>query len=242
MNKIFTKIRFYLYKIYYGYILNKRSSLKLDFNWKKIKVTRTDIINQIITQYKINSNNDTINYLEIGCFDNANFNNIKNDSIKKYGVDPVQGGNIRLTSDQFFKNNKIKFHCIFIDGLHQYEQVQKDIINSINFLHDDGYIIMHDCIPRNYIEEHVPRFPGNHSWTGDVWKACVELSTSPGIDFKIFLCDNGVGVFKVNRKKLKYNYLNNEIGKKIYEDYINLYFKKLNKIKIFEINKIISYL
>ena len=37
---------------------------------------------------------------------------------KKIGVDPVSGGNLRMTSDHFFKENKEKFDLIFIDGLH----------------------------------------------------------------------------------------------------------------------------
>ena len=65
-------------------------------------------------------------YLEIGCHNDEVFNKI---SIEKIGVDPVSGGNFRGTSDEFFKKNKSNFDCIFIDGLHEYKQVKRDILN-----------------------------------------------------------------------------------------------------------------
>ena len=238
MKRIYIKITFFLYIIYFGYFLNKRSSSKLDYNWKKIPIKRTDIINYILKKIKNNQSLSKINYLEIGCFNNENFNQIDNLRIKKYGVDPEKGGNIRQSSDDFFRNNKDKFHCIFIDGLHIYNQVQRDLINSIECLHEGGYIIMHDCIPRNYIEQNVPRFPGNLPWTGDVWKVCVELNKSRGIKLNIFLCDNGVGVIKVNTKEFKYHFLNNEIQHKTFTDFINFYYENLNKIEINNIEEL----
>ena len=77
--------------------------------------------------------------------------------INKIGVDPKNGGNVRETSDNFFKNNKKEFDVIFIDGLHVYEQCRKDIINSLKFLNRNGFIILHDMIPRSWLEENVPR-------------------------------------------------------------------------------------
>ena len=47
-----------------------------------------------------------------------------------------------MTSDEFFKNNKDQFDLIFIDGLHHYNQVKKDIINSVEVLKDGGIILM----------------------------------------------------------------------------------------------------
>ena len=54
-----------------------------------------EIIQSIITQQKYN------NYLEIGCDRNENFSkiNIQN----KVGVDPLRGGTLRMTSNDFFK-------------------------------------------------------------------------------------------------------------------------------------------
>ena len=62
-------------------------------------------------------------YLEIGCDQNQLFSKIKIQN--KVGVDPSSGGNVRKTSDEFFKDNKNKFDIVFIDGLHIYNQVKK---------------------------------------------------------------------------------------------------------------------
>ena len=82
-------------------------------------------------------------------------------------------GNYRGTSDEFFKQNKNNFDCIFIDGLHTYKQVKNDILNSIKFLNEDGVILVHDCLPANFYQQAVPRC--KMLWTGDVWKSIVEL-------------------------------------------------------------------
>ena len=108
---------------WYNYIFGEKFSKKLDFKWNQYP-NRHSIIQQIIDRKKYKS------YLEIGCDKDVLFNSIK--IIKKIGVDPVSGGNIRMTSDDFFKNNLDKFDIIFIDGLHQYKQVKNDIINSLN--------------------------------------------------------------------------------------------------------------
>ena len=62
------------------------------------------------------------------------------------GIDPVEGGTHKMTSDEFFYNNNDKFDIIFIDGLHQYEQVIKDVKNSLNCLTKNGII---DCQIQN---------------------------------------------------------------------------------------------
>ena len=70
-------------------------------------------------------------YLEIGCDQNDVFNSIPVIHSNKIGVDPNSGGSHKMTSDDFFKQNDKSFDVIFIDGLHTYEQTQKDIINSL---------------------------------------------------------------------------------------------------------------
>ena len=93
--------------------------------------------------------------MEIGCDENKTINEIK---IKeKIGVDPIRGGNLRLTSDEFFLRNNKKFDCIFIDGLHEYTQVKKDIINSVSCLNPNGVILVHDCLPKSFFHQAVPR-------------------------------------------------------------------------------------
>ena len=122
--------------------------------------------------------------------DQANAYKIKIE--KKIGIDPVSGGTIRDTSDNFFKNNLIKFDIVFIDGLHEYDQVKKDIENSLQSLNNNGVIFLHDCIPQSYLHQAVPRAQG--SWNGDVWKNIVESRTRSEIDTYVILADEGIGM------------------------------------------------
>ena len=58
-------------------------------------------------------------------------------SISVTGIAGPKGGTIKKTSDEFFESNKKNFDIIFIDGLHEYDQVKRDIKNSIKFLNKD---------------------------------------------------------------------------------------------------------
>lgn len=176
---------------------------------------RDEIINYLIQNYNLES------YLEIGLDDGSNFKKI-NCKIKE-SVDPyiVTDHNrwdliisetlpdeisklltYRLTSDEFFECNNKKYDLIFIDGLHTEEQVGKDIINSLKILNDNGFIIVHDCIPRSYEAQIVPRIQSE--WNGDVWKAIVEL-TKQGIKIDVLNEDFGIGIIrKVKEDSLLY--------------------------------------
>ena len=108
-----------LYKIYY-FLFKERFSKKIDFKFDN--VFRWDLIEYLDNKYKFS------NYLEVGCNDDELFSKIK---IKnKIGIDPVIGGNMKITSDDFFVQNKKNYDCVFIDGLHIYDQVKRDIVNS----------------------------------------------------------------------------------------------------------------
>ena len=99
----------------------ERFNKKIDFNFKK-NIFRWDLINFL------HKNNNFQSYLEIGCDEDLLFSKISIQN--KIGVDPLFGGNTRKTSDQFFDTNQLNFDCVFIDGLHIYKQVKKDILNS----------------------------------------------------------------------------------------------------------------
>ena len=112
-------------------------------------IKRTDIINFLLSLEKRDKK-----YLEIGVRNRkSNFDLIK--SKTKYSVDPAvnlsnHNDHFQLTSDDFFSNLKsnkilssnIKFDVIFVDGLHLAEQVEKDIKNSLEFIKDDGFIVL----------------------------------------------------------------------------------------------------
>jgi len=201
-------------------------NIGFDFSQKK---TRKFIIQDIIKKKNYKS------YLEIGCFDNELFDYVKCN--KKVGVDPYAGGTIRKTSDKFFENNNEKFDCIFIDGLHTYSQVKKDIENSLKFLNPDGIILLHDCLPNNYFEQATPRC--QYIWNGDVWKAIVECRTNKNIDTYTCYADFGIGVI-LNRKNQ--NILNikyNEFSKIKFKDYFTNYKEYMNIIEFEDLLKVI---
>ena len=79
---------------------------------------------------------------------------------EKYSVDPCLENQLnpvdfKMTSDHFFDSldrgtilhKKTRFGVIFIDGLHLADQVDRDISNSLRYLAQDGFIVLHDCNP-----------------------------------------------------------------------------------------------
>ena len=186
------------------------------------KIHRLNLINKIISDFQLKD------YLEIGCDQNEVFSNVIVEN--KVGVDPINGGNIRSNSDEFFEKNSDFFDLIFIDGLHEYSQVKKDIINSLKVLNPKGIILVHDCMPLTFLDQAIPR--GQRKWNGDVWKSIVETRTKDEIYTCVGCFDQGIGMilnkkndyklvlsskFKSNFKNLRYqDYFNN------YEDYLNL--------------------
>ena len=177
--------------------------------------SRTSIINHLINKYNLN------NYLEIGVRDGRNYDKIiiKN----KTGVDPKPTKDIdglyKLTSDDFFKINKIKFDLIFIDGLHLEHQVDKDVKESLKILSNNGFIIMHDCNPptefhqrENY--EIDGKFP---PWNGTVWKSFAKIRiNNVNLNLCCVDCDWGVGIIRKKKQSkfefsgdLNFSFLNN---------------------------------
>ena len=222
-SKNVLKINYFYHKIF-GEDLGE---LGLDFSKKE---TRDVILQKIIDTKKYKS------YLEIGCFNDDLFNKIKCE--KKIGVDPYSGGTIRKTSDDFFNANDEKFDCIFIDGLHRYYQVKKDIDNSLKSLNENGIIILHDCLPNNYYEQAIPR--SQYIWNGDVWKAIIECRTREDIDTYTINADFGLGVIfkKKNTNMLNLNVSN--FSKLKFSFYFNDYKKLMNLIEFEEFIEIIS--
>jgi len=155
---------------------------------------RSDIINFLIKKNKYKK------YLEIGCDYNLNFNRINIDT--KVGIDPVRGGTLKMTSDDFFKQNKETFDIIFIDGLHYADQVYKDIINSIKILNKNGTIVVHDCNPLSYDAQFIPQPRWERHWNGNIWKTWLRFR-SEWNDLEMFVvdADEGVGVIKNGKQK-----------------------------------------
>ena len=205
-------------KIYHNLFIEFDKKKKIIFNFTNEK--RWDLIEQIIKIKKIE------NYLEIGCDNNHLFEKINVPN--KVGVDPREGGNVKKTSDEFFKSNKVFFDLIFIDGLHEYEQVNRDIENSLNFINNDGFILLHDCLPSTLRSQAVPRY--SYYWNGDVWKSIVKFRHYDNLNIKTIEIDEGISVIRKSKNENKLN-LNIKNFKKLkFKDFYNNYQNYMNLI------------
>ena len=180
-------------------------------------MNRYDVINDLIIK------NNYKTYLEIGVRNPDECFNLINCETK-HSVDPgyevaLPHFNIdnlvtyQYTSDTFFKllENKgtdlsttYKWDIIFIDGLHISNQVERDIMNSLNHLAENGVVVLHDCNPPNlwmaredYIIDGIA-----HGWNGTVWKSIYKLrATRPDL----FVCtvdtDYGIGIVKRGKQE-----------------------------------------
>jgi predicted O-methyltransferase YrrM len=146
---------------------------------------RYEIINNLIKSKGYKS------YLEIGVQNGVCFSHIECEN--KVGVDPAANVPVdyRMTSDMFFKHNKDKFDCIFIDGLHTFEQSLKDFYNAWECLNEGGAIVFHDTNPDN--KEYAKSFKDGGVWCGDVYRTIVRLYTV-GYEFHTYPEDHGVTV------------------------------------------------
>ena len=131
-------------------------------------------------------------YLEIGVRDGETLTLIEAPSI---GVDPqflintnAMGKKKRLclfqmTSDEFFREYDARLvlgsaiDVVFLDGLHQFEYLLRDFMNSEAICHRDSVIMLDDCLPNNaemteryFNPEARAHAETSHWWTGDVWK------------------------------------------------------------------------
>jgi hypothetical protein len=185
---------------------------------KNKRPSRTEIINFIIGLTSAD------NYLEIGVRNPENNFNLIESSFK-YSVDPgveFTGNPVdfKLTSDSFFSqlsnnklvkiNSNIKFDLIFIDGLHLAKQVERDIENSLKYIKDDGFIVLHDCNPPTEFHQresyNFQKSPAGILWNGTTWKAFYKYRCKKEIYSICFDTDWGVGVIS-KRKMLSFNYL-----------------------------------
>jgi len=213
----FEKFVFKIRNLFF-FLFGEKFSKKLNYNWENFP-SRVTVVNYLIKKNNFRS------YLEIGCDKDYLFSKI---IIKqKVGVDPKNGGTVRMTSDAFFLRNKKTFDIIFIDGLHVYDQVKRDVLNSIKVLNKNGFILLHDCLPRKISEQRVPRI--RNLWTGDVWKVIVDLRTYENLDTYTLIADMGIGIVlkRKNRNLLK---LGIDFKKLSFKEYYHNHKKFMNLI------------
>ena len=111
-------------------------------------MTRYDIINRFISArgYK--------RYLEIGTKHGDCLTRVNAKVRISVDPDPQSVASYVMTSDEFFLMTQLtptmegEFcpDIIFIDGLHEHNQVYRDIENALAILSPGGVIILHDCL------------------------------------------------------------------------------------------------
>lgn len=129
-------------------------------------------------------------YLEIGT---ASGNSLHCANCKSIAVDPhfkilqpVVSAKQALhlfqtTSDDFFASNVASklgavIDLAFLDGMHLFEFLLRDVIGTEKLCSTDGLIVLHDCCPRNFAMTNRVWDPSvTKAWTGDVWKVVPTL-------------------------------------------------------------------
>ena len=140
-------------------------------------------------------------------------------------------GVIHATTDDYFLNNQNKFDIIYIDALHEKNQVYKDFKNSFNALNDSGIIIFHDINPLDISQTHF-------NSSGDVFELWIELSNT----YKVYTikgtAGDSVGIFiKSENSKFidieikDYTYQFFSENREDFISYLN-YEEIINKIKL----------
>lgn len=140
-------------------------------------------------------------YLEIGVRDGACIRRIHAE--ERIAVDPnplfeedkdIWGGVdlYKTTSDEFFATTGCKLVDVaLVDGLHEFRQALRDVLNLEKLMSPDGVIFIHDCNPitRRHQDDK------NFTWNGDVWKVADYLQRfRPELKFVTLDCDWGLGI------------------------------------------------
>ena len=152
---------------------------------------RSSVVQEVLNLF------DQPRYLEIGVDTGDTFRFVS--AAQKIAVDPQfkfelppNSPDIRyypITSDQYFATEcpvTQKFHVVYIDGLHTFEQCLRDFMNALVHLEAAGVIIVDDILPVSYhsslssldlafrVRDHLA--PGievarrDNTWMGSVYK------------------------------------------------------------------------
>jgi hypothetical protein len=120
-------------------------------------------------------------YLEIGVHE-GNSLRLVAPGTRAVGVDPEpllddpdDADVFRLTSDDFFARydlnavlDGVPLDLVFVDGMHLFEFVLRDLINVGRYAVPTTTVLLHDCYPIS--AETATREHLTYLWTGDVWK------------------------------------------------------------------------
>jgi hypothetical protein len=98
----------------------------------------------------------------------------------------------QMTSDRFFHDEDLFSYfptgvdMAFLDGMHKFEYLLRDFINTERYTHPGSVLVVHDCFPPN--EQVAGRVPPGGVWTGDVWKL-VPVLMEMRQDLRLYMVD-----------------------------------------------------
>lgn len=98
----------------------------------------------------------------------------------------------QMNSDDFFAEYKLSdlfqgpLDVAFLDGMHQYEYLLRDFMNTEKHSSRNSTIILHDCLPTRM--GMTTRHQKDRWWTGDVWKV-VPILQKYRPDLKLAILD-----------------------------------------------------
>mmetsp|Transcript_86695 Transcript_86695/g.167925 ORF Transcript_86695/g.167925 Transcript_86695/m.167925 type:complete len:432 (+) Transcript_86695:37-1332(+) len=168
----------------------------------KAPSTRSELIELLLLKHY--GGKASARYLEIGCFEDSTFEHVRTDVAKTaVCVDPATGGTHRMTSDDFFNSNtphsKGPWDVIFVDGLHESGQAERDVRNALAVLAPGGVVVVHDSNPRSAVSAawpkewpHEPPF----NWNGDTWRAVARLRSDADLDVVTADIDHGCALVR----------------------------------------------
>lgn len=157
----------------------------------------------VVIQSIISAMSNVKSYLELGIYEGETFEKIRPLVGRCIGVDIVDKRKIKLqdsfclcSTETFFATNEELFDAIFIDADHEFEQLKKDLLLSLNILNENGIIFIHDTDPSK--KELLD--PG---FCGDSYKIIKYLERyQPSLSVMTLpICDPGLSI--IRRKKDK---------------------------------------
>lgn len=146
-------------------------------------------------------------YVEIGVRKGECFRLAR--AARKIGIDPDRHDELRtlepleefhaMTSDAFFAEcapavlERASVHVALIDGLHEFRQVARDLLNLEPYMRPDGIIFLDDLNPSTR-QRAADTWTGG-PWNGDVWKVAALLPrVRPALRLRTIDADEGLGV------------------------------------------------
>ena len=244
--KIISKVKLHLsesgslrYEILRKLSFGKKPRLLLNRTSRKYFNHTARRINRIMHGKKFN-------YLEIGVASGITLQSVIANN--KHGVDPLPLINTdrlpngvtfsKMTSDQYFfsLDRNMEFDFIFLDGLHEIQQLLRDFYNSLKHLKVGGWILIDDIVPVDSISaistiDESYRIRGvkheeGYPWHGDCFKLLqLILLNFPQIDsFLILYPDNPQLLLKVNAKIDFRDFINDtKIEQVLSQDYVEVF-------------------